>query len=747
MIDAALSEKRRLAALPVSAWVNEQVGALPRRMAASIKREYSRKIGGVHPDQQTGDKLRRANLWLVGLLKRLPLSEIDLDATDAELVERAERHAEHCHGMRRRRRTLAELNAYCVKHGASIPEGEHDGAKWARAACPLWWRRQLRTRHARAVEAVAIEAGRVHRHAGLYCSDDTAARRSSQCARNAQLLENLTATNELGQSFTLAELAAKSVSSKPIRRMEMMARCKGFELIAQGLGHAAEFYTITTPSKFHARLKTGAENPRFENGLTPIEGQRYLCRVWACIRAALARKGIRVYGFRVAEPHHDGTPHWHMLLWMDAQHVETVRAVIGRYALREDGDEKGAQEHRFTAEAIDPEKGSATGYIAKYISKNIDGENAHGEGIGEDFEGTEGTDARDGARRVDAWASTWRIRQFQQVGGPPVTIWRELRRVAGTEQSRAERLGAALWRELRGLPPLEACTLDKAAEAADAGRWNEFVRLMGGPVGARVDQPLGLHKVTEYDERQAPKCNRFGEVAPASIKGVVDFEAGFVAISRVHEWEVSRSGAAASTRTCVNNCTDSAEAVRQSQDIVVSLSEERGQINTGRPHDAPEAWSDDWLDLLDDIDLIGFDAIRDTWTAIVDAGGVEGYVTERMSAATDERRLITSLKTGRAMTKHWFNAGLAGLQQQNLTGEPASEGQRNQAGTGRRRAGAGQPDERQDPRAGVRAGNGGARQDSGAGGRAPEQPGAGAGRAVERLGGAIAGARAWLKGI
>jgi hypothetical protein len=189
-----------------------------------------------------------------------------------------------------------------------------------------FWKRQIRAVHSRLAERGAIIAGRVHNRAGLYASDDQVKRTIQRKRRSAQVLANQLVINELGQEYSLADLAALSPANPLIRRAELMVRLRGFETIAKQQGHVCDFFTITCPGSYHPRLsKSGQLNPNYQPGIGPREAQAHLQKVWSRARAKLHRKGIRMCGFRVAEPHHDGTPHWHMVLFFNEADRRDIR--------------------------------------------------------------------------------------------------------------------------------------------------------------------------------------------------------------------------------------------------------------------------------------------------------------------------------------------------------------------------------------------------------------------------------------
>ncbi|WP_394229097.1 replication endonuclease [Shewanella colwelliana] len=331
----------------------------------------------------------------------------------------------------------------------------------SRAFDPSWWKPKLRRQHNKQIETISRLLNQVNKHRGIYASNITVKNIKNQWQKNKDLLETIIATNELDYSMSLAELSQLNVSNPAIRKAELMVRIRGFEDYSNNMGYSAVFLTMTTPSKYHRSYsKSGDENPNW-NGATPLDGQNYLNRTFQRIRASLNRDKITPFGFRTAEPHHDGTPHWHLLLFTPKEQQAKLVQTFQDYCLQEDGEEYGAKERRLKVEYIDPNKGSATGYIAKYVTKAIDGE-----GIDHDLYGTEATTA---AIRTRVWASCWGIRQFQQIGGVGVTQWRELRRLSKITD-----------------PSLN--WVEEIREAADSSNWSRYTELMGGVFCKRVDQ-------------------------------------------------------------------------------------------------------------------------------------------------------------------------------------------------------------------------------------------------------------------
>ncbi len=404
----------------------------------------------------------------------------------------------------------------------------------------VWWRGRLRRIAAAWREHLQIAVGNVSKKRHAYASKNCMTDWREQKRRTREFLKGLDLEDEDGNRISLIEKYDSSVANPAIRRCELMTRIRGFENICNELGYVGEFYTLTAPSKYHATTKAGYRNSKW-NGASPSDTQSYLTGLWARIRAKLHREEIRIFGIRVAEPHHDGTPHWHMLMFMLPEDVERVHLIIRDYAWEEDFHElrsDKAKKARFHAEAIDPEKGSATGYVAKYISKNIDGYALDGETDDESGELLKET-----APTVSAWAARWHIRQFQFIGGAPVTVYRELRRLADTETA----LGLSV-------------EFAAVHDAADAGDWAGYVNAQGGPFVRRDD----LQVRTLYEPRT--EFNQYGEEA-VCIRGVYDSVVGpgTPILTRLTQWKivpkravdlaVDVKGAPAPSRSSVNNCT------------------------------------------------------------------------------------------------------------------------------------------------------------------------------------------------
>jgi hypothetical protein len=355
----------------------------------------------------------------------------DFDLSDADIEDAAEKLAARVRDRAELWQASHQGDAEVMqalkrterRHHVALPHGATLAQALNRMTSPAWWRRALRTR-LRVVEAHQIARGAVHRQASPYVSAKAFKRRIRDAQRIAKLLASLDAVNlATGEALPLENLIATSQANPAMRRMAMMARIRGIETHATSKEHAALFLTITAPSRMHPRLESGQANHKHD-GTTPRQAQAYLHQVWRRALRAAAHQGLEAYGLRTVEPHHDACPHWHVLLFTRPADQARLLTTMRAYALADNPSEPGAALHRFRVEVIDRKKGSAAAYVAKYVSKSIDGH-----GVDDDTESAE--DGPNAAKRIVSWARVWGIRQFQFFGLPAITPTRELYRVSG----------------------------------------------------------------------------------------------------------------------------------------------------------------------------------------------------------------------------------------------------------------------------------------------------------------------------
>lgn len=447
----------------------------------------------------------------------------------------------------------------------------------ARSHDAAWWKRQLKKVNRREVEQGDRIAGRIHANGQLYVSDRAVMERRERDRMNCEMLDAVTVENQDGYQATLFELASAGVANPKNRRHEMMTRINGIDQWSRQQGLYAGLWTLTTPSRFHAsklvksdkrEWRSTRRNKKFDQSLTPRHAQEWLCAVWARIRAEFKRKGIEVHGLRGAEPHHDGTPHWHFVIFMKAEQSAAAKSIFSGYALEDAPEEDPAGSVRVDFKDIDYAKHprGAVGYAAKYIAKAIGGFDLSDSAIetdkqlaewannaADDESGKEKQSVIETSERVAAWAAVWGIRQFQFFGLEfcPVGLWRQFRKFDAEEVPAEFDLDLAL---------------DSLRMMADEGDFSSFIeaqRILRAVLEKQtplteIRVPRISHKTGEYRGEtvtQELKCNRYGEIVdpvPVAILG----ERARVPVVK-NEWRVVEIDAARirGAWSSGNNCT------------------------------------------------------------------------------------------------------------------------------------------------------------------------------------------------
>lgn len=510
-----VQEKKRAAA-----WLAGRLALLPVRWSALVARDHKRR-GGLD--------CAAANAWALATTEA-GRGRLSLAASDDDLREAARGAAREgvdiaaVGAARGGARLRCLLEYHCERWGIAGPAADiGDDPAIRRMLCERWWLRRLRRSHGRRCDGAAICAGVVKRGLWLYASQDGVERRGAQRRRNARAIGRaVVECDASGESLALAEVVEGSNANPEVKRAELMTRIKGCDAVAAENGDVCEFWTLTAPSRFHAQRIIGERaivNPSF-SGATPKDGQKYLSKVWARARAAWKRRGLAVFGLRTAEPHHDATPHWHLICYGPAEELRLARQLLRRYAMQDCGWEDGAKKHRFTWLPLKGGRGGAN-YAAKYVSKNIDGK-----GLADDIDREGQKKISASVKRVDAWASIWGIRQFQFFGCPAISGWRVLRR-------------------FRGPVGVVESQLEQARRCADdsdfAGYWRAAVA-------------GGLSLIY----RAAEGLTQYGDAAASKIVGVA--EGARRALLPVKVWAIKwggevKKGGFGPSRSCVNNCT------------------------------------------------------------------------------------------------------------------------------------------------------------------------------------------------
>ncbi|MGG9109396.1 replication endonuclease [Raoultella ornithinolytica] len=353
----------------------------------------------------------------------------------------------------------------------------------ARLSCTTWWESRIRKESERLKELLFISAGLVQKKVSPVISREMLFSHQRKQQNRLRFLSSRNVINAetRQESETLLTMAMAGIANPRIRKSELVNILLGTYQYAMENNHVCEFITLTLPPAFHAMKKNGVPCAQW-NGSSPRIAHQFLEATWKKVRSALS--DIPIYGTRVVEPHHDATPHWHIIVYMNEKDREHVISTFKKYVkkLTELGVNRLVHNEPVKNEAI-------IHYLMKCMASSVPGvadSKAKDDTTGENYTAM--------AERAKSWASLWGIRQFQHFGLPEIGVWRECRRIRS--MSITVELGAAA---------------EAVRHAADTNDFADYIRAQGG-AGLKRSQ-----RILQVVREQSPYENLWGETKTITV--------------------------------------------------------------------------------------------------------------------------------------------------------------------------------------------------------------------------------------
>jgi hypothetical protein len=374
---------------------------------------------------------------------------------------------------------INEIESIALSLGITACNGKSMRGKLNRYSNGKWWWSKIKPIYNRSIENVMRYINVIWKKFQVYVSDRFLTLSRENKKRNEIFLKSLIALKDSNEEIELSKISNSSLSNPNNRVAELKARISGLEQYADQYGYKTDLVTVTAPSRFHCVHENGTSNIKWDESSVRTVHQ-YFTNLWDCIISKFHRDNIQVSGFRVVEPHHDGTPHWHFILFSKIEYRELALNIIHKYFLKDSPREKGASEHRVRVNDLSQNKKS--NLKGSYILKGIDlsPKNKSQKDL-------------DNSERMNAWGCVWGIRQFAQFGGPSVNLWREARRIAQSSQVDDN----PIWKSVLN------------------GNWSEFIEMCGGLNIPKNDRKIKIFK--EFDET----LNSYAEERGYVISGLV----------------------------------------------------------------------------------------------------------------------------------------------------------------------------------------------------------------------------------